>query len=69
VFAGAQESLRCFARERAKVANEVRLVVVAGLVQAWIETDRLGILQAMGIVDPSLGQGPASRMMLPQRAE
>lgn len=30
------------------------------IVQAWIETDRLGFLQAMGVVDPSLGAGPGA---------
>jgi predicted ester cyclase len=39
------------------------------IVQAWIETDRLGILQAMGIIDPSLGRGPGQTMVPPQRAE
>jgi steroid delta-isomerase-like uncharacterized protein len=28
------------------------------IVQAWLESDRLGFLQRLGVVDPSLGAGP-----------
>ncbi|HEX6272872.1 MAG TPA: ester cyclase [Polyangiaceae bacterium] len=30
------------------------------VVRAWLESDRLGFLQQMGAVDPSLGAGPAA---------
>jgi len=39
------------------------------IVQAWIETDRLGILQALGVIDPSLGRGPGTTMVPPRRSE
>jgi predicted ester cyclase len=30
------------------------------IVQAWLESDRLGFLQRLGVVDPSLGAGPGA---------
>jgi predicted ester cyclase len=30
------------------------------IVQAWLESDRLGFLQQVGAVDPSLGAGPGA---------
>jgi steroid delta-isomerase-like uncharacterized protein len=39
------------------------------IVQAWIETDRLGFLQALGVVDPSLGAGPGAPVERSSRPE
>lgn len=35
------------------------------IAEAWIQTDRLGFWQAMGLVDPSLGQGPGAPVARP----
>jgi predicted ester cyclase len=30
------------------------------IIQTWLESDRLGILQSLGVVDPKLGMGPGA---------
>jgi predicted ester cyclase len=57
-------NFRGFAATHRRVTNTGNVIYQlrsGKVVRAWLEADRLGVLQAIGVVDPNLGKPPAPK--------